>query len=284
MLAACLLMAHPDQRPPTAQSEPILQSFVEGHGRTLVLVGGGTQGAAAFAPHAKALADDYTVVRLQTLNIESAEQRRPLPAGYELKTESRAMLRALDGLGIRDPVDIVGWSFGALVAIDFALDHPERVRSLVLHEPPAFWVVPEQERQSDPAMKEMIALLAQLDPTGTPSDDQFRRFRCALNNCPARVPTASDPEWPEWNARRPALRGLSAIATHRDDVTRLKQFDRPVLLLTGSSTVSFHRRINELLAAALPHVERAELAGGHAAPVSARDAFLTRVKQFLASQ
>jgi pimeloyl-ACP methyl ester carboxylesterase len=185
VVAACLLMGHADEQPSATQSEPILQSFVEGHGRTLVLVGGGTQGAAAFAPHAKALADDHTVVRLQTLNIESAEQQRPLPPRYALRTESRGMLRALNGLGIRDPVDVVGWSFGALLALDFALEHPERVRSLVLVEPPAFWIVSEQERPSDPAMKEMIALLAQLDPKVLPTDDQFRRFRCALNDCPA---------------------------------------------------------------------------------------------------
>lgn len=275
-------MAQADRQPSAAQSELSLQSFVEGSGHTLVMLGGGTQGAAAFAVHAKALANDRRVVRLQTLNVATAEQGRPLPPGYDIKTESRAMLRALDGLDVRAPIDIAGWSFGALVALDFALDHPHRVRSLVLMEPPAFWVMPESDRQSDPATREMLAVLAELEPTSTPTDDQFRRFRCALDSCPAKVPTASDPEWAQWNARRPALRGLSAIASHRDDVQRLKHFDRPVLVLTGSTTVSFHRRINDLLAALLPQAERGELAGGHAAPVTAHDAFLARVKQFLA--
>src|SRR5262245_28847953 len=122
-----------------------LQSFSEGAGSPLVMLGGGTVGAAEFTPHAGLLARDFHVVRLQTLNIERAQKTQPLPPGYSLKTESAAMTGSLDQLGITAPVNIVGHSFGALVALDFALDHPERVRAMVLAEPPAFWVVPTDE-------------------------------------------------------------------------------------------------------------------------------------------
>lgn len=118
-----------------------LESFSEGTGPPLVMLGGGTLGAGEFAPHARVLATDFQVVRLQTLNIERAQKRQPLPPGYSIKVESSAMARSLDQLGLTTPLDVVGHSFGALVALDLALNHPDRIRTLVLDEPPAFWVV-----------------------------------------------------------------------------------------------------------------------------------------------
>jgi pimeloyl-ACP methyl ester carboxylesterase len=128
------------------QSPPIaLPFFSEGQGPTLVMLGGGTTGAASLAPHAQELAKDFRVIRLRTLNIDRAQKAQPLPTGYSIKVESNAMARSLDQLCLTGPVNVVGHSLGALVALDFALDHPDRVRTLVLSEPPAFWVVPPDE-------------------------------------------------------------------------------------------------------------------------------------------
>jgi hypothetical protein len=76
------------------------------------------------------------------------------------------------------------------------------------------------------------------------------------------------------------LHGLAAVANHTDDPERLKGFRRPVLIATGKVTVKFHRRINDLLAANLPTVERVELPGGHSAPVAARDEFPPSYERF----
>ena len=45
--------------------------------------------------------------------------------------------------------------------------------------------------------------------------------------------------------------------------------------------VSFHRRMNDLLARALPRVERAELPGGHSASRTASAAFNEKLRAFL---
>jgi pimeloyl-ACP methyl ester carboxylesterase len=258
-----------------------LQSLQEGHGPTIVMLGGGTFGAAAFAPHARELAKDFTVVRLQTLNMERAEKHQPLPQGYSVKTESAAMAQAFDRLGLARPVDIVGWSFGALVALDFALDHPDRVRSLTLDEPPAFWAVPARELAADPGIMAMVDLLKELGPQDEPTDDQFVRFRCTLGNCPERRPQIGDADRPEWETQRGALRGLSVVANHRDNVSRLKSFKRPVLILTGLNTVAFHRRIDDLLSTTLPAAERGELPGRHSAPVTAAAEFVDKLRVFV---
>jgi pimeloyl-ACP methyl ester carboxylesterase len=246
------------------------------------MLGGGTLGAAEFAPHAHVLARHFRVVRLQTLNIAAAEGRQPLPMGYSVKLESAAMARSLDSLDLTTALNVVGHSFGALVALDFALDHPDRVRTLVLAEPPAFWVVGSEERRTTADMRRMEDLLRALGPTSEPTDDQLAQFQCALGNCGLKAPAPTDPGWNDWTSRRAALRGLSAVASHADDIGRLKRFPRPVLVVTGSNTVSFHRRINDILATDLPLAEREELPGGHGAPSAAQADFVRIIEAFLA--
>jgi pimeloyl-ACP methyl ester carboxylesterase len=259
-----------------------LEAFSEGDGPPLVMLGGGTLGAGEFAGHARILAADFQVVRLQNLNIERALKRQPLPAGYSIKAESAAMVRSLDRLGLRQAVDVVGHSFGALVALDFALDHPDRVRTLILAEPPAFWVVPPDELLNTPEMRTMVELSRTLGPTIDPTDDQYVQFLAALGIRGVKPPAPTDPAWRTWVLRRSTLRGLSAVSDHTDKVGRLKKFRRPVLIVTGSRTVSFHRRIDDILAASLPLAERAELEGDHGAPARAKQEFVNTIKAFLA--
>ena len=175
-----------------------------------------------------------------------SQAREALPGGYGVRTESAAMARTLDRLAIDRPVDLIGHSFGALVALDYALDHPHRIHTLTLMEPPAFWVVPAAEVQQSTEMRTMIELTRELRPDRPPSDDQLTRFRCALGACGEKPPRAGDAGWDDWVRRRSALRGLSAVVEHTDDPARLETFRRPVLIMTGAETASFHRRITQL--------------------------------------
>lgn len=258
-----------------------LEPLVEGSGSPLVMVGGGTRGAAEFAPHLPLLVGNFRVIRVQTLNIARAQDRLPLPKGYSVKVESGALKRSLDRLRLRTPVDLVGHSFGALVALDFALDHPGRIRSLTLAEPPAFWVVPTTELRATSDMRTMFELCLTLQPTIEPTDDKLVRFLCALGNCGIKPPAQTQPGWPDWEFRRSALRGLSAVATHTDNVNRVKTFKGPVLIVTGADTVSFHRRIDGILATEFPTAERLELPGGHGAVASAPQQFVREFMAFL---
>ena len=75
-------------------------------------------------------------MQVQLLNVEYGFRNQQLPDIYSVKTESMALATTLDELGLKDALDFVAWSYGADVTLDFALEHPERVRTLVLIEPP----------------------------------------------------------------------------------------------------------------------------------------------------
>jgi pimeloyl-ACP methyl ester carboxylesterase len=258
-----------------------LPVFIDGAGRPLVLLGGGVTGAAGFAPHARELARDFEVIRLQTLNLHCAQRRVTLPRGYSIKTESGAMKTALDRLRLIGPLDIAGHSLGALVGLDFALDHPERVRTLTLSEPPAFWIVPRDEFNARSQMNEMAELVRTFRADREPTDEQLVSFLKALGDHDARPPLGDSIASAAWNERRAALRGLAAVPNHRDHAERCKRLQCSVLVITSENAPAFHRRINEILLTLLPFAEHAWLPGGHGAVITAPDLFVARLREFL---
>jgi len=243
--------------------------------------GGGTRGANEFIPHAAFLGGTYQTIRLQTLNISRSRGKQPLPEDYSIGTEVAAVDETLNRLGVRIPADFVGHSLGALIALQFALVHPEKVRTLTLAEPPAFWVVTQEELHRTPDMRAMYEMLLTLGPKVEPTDEQWIRFRCLLGECHLEKPEVGGAGWQEWVARRAALRGLAAISQLKGDRNRLKTLRKPVLVVTGKDTVSFHRRINDILAEQCSVVERLELPGNHAAVVTAQDEFVKALRSFL---
>ena len=123
----------------------MLQYRTEGKGFPIILVPGGLTGCESWGPHVKALATTRTVTRVQLLCVEYGLKDMPLPPNYSFTTESLALESTMDEIALEDPVDIAAWSYGAAVALTFALDHPERVRTMTLIEPPTFlgtWIPP----------------------------------------------------------------------------------------------------------------------------------------------
>ena len=258
-----------------------LDAQCDGDGSPLIMLGGGTTGAAAFAPHAKELAGEFHVIRLQTLNVDRAHTLQRLPSNYSIRLETQCMRRSIDRLNLNRPIDVVGHSLGALIALDFALNHPSAVRSLVLSEPPAFWVIPASERNANPDVWKMIAVVRDFEPSVEPTDEHLVAFMKGIGEINVGAP-ADNVSREKWNARRRCLRGLSAVVEHVDDVMRLAEFRKPVMLVHGSETALFHQRINERLAFHLPCSERLLLPGGHSSVLTARGEFLAELRVFLA--
>jgi pimeloyl-ACP methyl ester carboxylesterase len=262
---------------PLAHETPALQSNRTGQGPRVALVGGGLTGWASWEPHQQRLAASRDVVRLQPLSVQYGLEDRELPAGYSVRMESRALAAALDRIGWSAPIDLVAWSFGGLVSLDFALDNPDRIRTLTLIEPPAFWVLSAAERE-DPRVAELAALLRSLE--GEITEAQLERFARGAGLVPPGAAVEALSQWPAWVEHRRSLRNSSAPLDHDDSLERLERFDRPVLLVTGSGTPWLFRRIIESLAENLPNARMIELPSGHAPQLVSIDAFLEEMSSF----
>jgi pimeloyl-ACP methyl ester carboxylesterase len=252
-----------------------------GHGPPVVLVGGGLTGWASWEPHAQRLAATRQVIRLQLLNVQYGLENRPLPDGYSIRAESRALAAALDvALDAHEtvPVDLAAWSYGALVALDFALDHPERVRTLTLIEPPALWTLPDHG-SGLPDVQNLEAL-SRVVEGGDVSIDALVTFLNTVALVPPGKEPDSLPQWESWVRHRRSLRANTAPFAHSDDPARLGDFPRPVLLVTGEGTSPFLRAVHDTLAATLPRARVLELPGGHAPHLVAMDRFLEALAGF----
>lgn len=262
----------------TVDSIPRLQTERIGSGRPLVLIGGGLTGKASWQPHAEQLAGSRDVARLQLLSVQYGLENRSLPGDYSVSMESRALAAALDELGWSMPVDLVAWSFGALVTLDFALNNAGRVRTLTLIEPPALWLLPDYGRAL-PDAQALEALVPQVE-----GDDVSIAALVSFLHTVALAPPGASlealPQWESWVRHRHSLRNTGVTFTHTDDIARLRAFEPPVLLVTGHGTSPFLRAAHDVLAAALPNARTLELPGGHAPQLAAMDEFLARLADF----
>lgn len=122
------------QNPPMARGSAVVNGTtldydMTGSGPPVVLIGGGgTLDRRAWDAQVAALSPQYTVLRYDVRGIGgSARPVSPFSHGEDL----HALLQSLSLL----PAYLAGLSFGAGIAVDVALDHPEAVRGLVLAAP-----------------------------------------------------------------------------------------------------------------------------------------------------
>ncbi|MFD4996007.1 alpha/beta fold hydrolase [Streptomyces buecherae] len=115
---------------------------VRGQGPLVLLIPGGTGGAASFDGIAEDLAAEYTVATYDprgmsrsTLNDPDAEQR--------VAEHADDAFRMLELLSPGEPALVFGASSGAIAALHLLTAHPERIARVVVHEPPVGEVLPD---------------------------------------------------------------------------------------------------------------------------------------------
>lgn len=94
-----------------------------GHGSPVVLLHGGLANSDYWGNQVKALAAKHTVITLDSRG-HGRSSRNEKPFGYGLLADD--VVAVLDSLKI-PRADIVGWSDGAIIGIDLALHHPDRI-------------------------------------------------------------------------------------------------------------------------------------------------------------
>ena len=126
----------PNGRPPLVRVHDVkvsarltLSALTMGSGPDVLLLHGLGATKASFFETAAALADRYTVHALDLPGFGSSS--KPLGAPYTAAYHARAVLGAMDALGI-DRARLVGNSMGGRVALELGLAHPDRVVAIGL--------------------------------------------------------------------------------------------------------------------------------------------------------
>lgn len=176
---------------------------------------------------------------------------------------------------ITRPVDLIGHSFGATVALRIAVGAPHAIRSLTLVEPVLFAAA------SPAASKAEYDRLAPYE-AAQDWDGMLRQF---LGDWGAAGPVPS--EGPKAERLRRQMRMVvdtnAGLMADRANILReggLEGVDVPVMLIAGAELPPIVHEIAEALAARLPDVARATIPGaGHMLPMSHPDQFaeLTRM-------
>ncbi|MFC0199444.1 alpha/beta fold hydrolase [Paracoccus rhizosphaerae] len=165
---------------------------------------------------------------------------------------------------IQRPLDLIGHSFGATVALRIAVAAPDAIRSLTLIEPVLFAAAPDAAQDAlDDRMAEAVR-----------AGDDEGAARAFLSVWGAEDPTTLPPAVMEQMTRRIGMVVQTQDALHGDSGRILREggleaIDAPVLIISGADSPPVIRNIADALAARLPDVGRANVpAAGHMLPVT----------------
>ncbi|MET9646983.1 alpha/beta hydrolase [Streptomyces syringium] len=118
---------------------------VRGTGPLLLLIAGGNSDAAVFDPMAAALAENHRVLTYDP----RGNSRSPLdgpPVDQRIDVHTDDAYRLLGHVAAAgESARVFGSCSGGLVALELAVRHPDRIRSAVVHEPPALALLPDAE-------------------------------------------------------------------------------------------------------------------------------------------
>jgi len=202
--------------------------------------------------------------------------------GQPVLTDHVEALRPLL-LGSRQPAHLVAHSFGAVVALQAALDHPEAVSSLALYEPVLIALLSRRTPSLEPEQQVFHVadfvrdLMAKGDPMGA--------ARCFISYWGGHSAWTAFDE----SARAAMAARMGAVAGHFDVIEaasplvwRLHQLRMPVLLMSGDRTTAAARRVAERLTRLVPRTRcQVILGAGHMGPVTHVRQVNRRIADFL---
>lgn len=259
----------------------VLQHEVKGRGEPIVLVPGGLTGWLSWIPHAERLSETRRVIRVQPIHNElGSAGELPVP-GYTDDVERESLRLTLDELGV-GAADLAGWSGGARALIEFSLTYPERVRTLTLIEPPAFWAARQAGMQMDEETARAEAYVERVG--GKPiSEDDLAEFLTMAGFAEEGIDVRTLPQWERWTPHRQAVSWGYLLGRKERSLDELEAFDRPVLLVKGTVSTEWLRAIVDILGEHYPRATVLDLPGSHACHIESIDAFLEALEAHLES-
>jgi pimeloyl-ACP methyl ester carboxylesterase len=173
--------------------------------------------------------------------------------------DAAALLDALSAT----PAVVIGRSTGGEIALELAHRHPGKVKALALLEPAIFTLDPEATAWAD-QVRARVLRTAEKDPSSAAETlirDVLgdRSWESLPDTIRAVFTSASPAVLAEMRGRGLDLSDDALFLSGED----LATIGQPTLLVSAESSPRPLRRVNEGLAAALPHADHVLVAGGH---------------------
>lgn len=190
------------------------------------------------------------------------------PADFDLGREvalARSLLSRID-----EPFHIVGHSYGGAVGLRLALDFPEQVLSVSVHEPVLFHLLRQEQcteewEEISRVSSEVLSLIDQHDLSGG-----ARIFVDYWNGDGAWSSLTADQQERTANAARKAPLDFAALFGESDPLSRFGTLAGKVLLTVGERTRKPAAKVAALIGSVLGPGSLHVLPGtGHMAPITA---------------
>ncbi len=258
-----------ESRCPVSGGELLVRQ--DGEGPVLLLIPGGTGAADAYRALVKQLSPHYTVVSYDRRGHFGSTDKTSGPVTVALQADDA--LAVLDHVGA-GPVPVFGTSAGAQIALDLVARHPERVSTLVAHEPPAVHLMPDGDGWLAAA-----AEYVRLARSGS--------LMAAVKGFADAIAGAALPDLP--NARLPHEaewirlfdRELTEIYDYLPDLRALRKASTEILPVAGEgSRGRYHYQPAKILALELG-LPFTEMPGAHLAPQRNPAKFAVALRELL---
>ncbi len=252
----------------------------------------GTEGDPVALLHGS-LADRHSFDRVvpklsQALQVLSYDRRgyggsRGPPRARPVVDDAQDLAGLLEGANFY-PVHVIAHSYAGAVAFRLAIDRPELVRSISVHEPPFFGLLLD-DPATRPEGEAFVRGLAELR-AGVAIGRRAEVTRAVVEVF-SDVPDAWDRLTPAVRAAMEAMIDEWAVelgdpAASRPDASELRDLLVPVLVTTGGRSPSYLAQVAHRLAADLRNATVEVLSGaGHVPQLTAPDLYVGHLVTFL---
>ncbi|HVT55253.1 MAG TPA: alpha/beta hydrolase [Xanthobacteraceae bacterium] len=171
----------------------------------------------------------------------------------------------------KEPFHVIGHSFGGAVALTLALAWPERVKTLTLYEPTAFFVLRNRAGEGRKALDEIVSVAREIKEAAAAGEesDAMSHFVDYWSGPGTwnRLPAAQQEEFS--GLVKKVIRDFHALLGEERDAAEFGRLPFPVTILRGAASPLPALRVAEVLAELIPQARLMTLAGvGHMAPVT----------------
>jgi pimeloyl-ACP methyl ester carboxylesterase len=226
----------------------------------IVLLPGGLTGWQSWLPLVPTLSADRRVVRIQPICNAEGLAGRPGDPAYTAQVERESIAMTLEEAEVSE-MHLVGWSNGGRMALDFALSYLQRVLSLTMIEPAAYWLVADEDGSARAFHEYLVGLEGQ-DVT----DEDLCEFLIRAGLGGEDADFKSLPQWDFWSSCRQSLSwgGEKMTKSAAAGIEGYERLDIPTLVIRGRSTSPWLSGVAGHLARQMPDAKLVELDGGHA--------------------